>query len=111
MTISPERASALGAKILRSARVTGTLPGGGVVTDSGPGRFRHLPIGDTIDGYARDLHPVARGRANRLDASAAEADTALLEAIMLEGMREALGADAPVRVDVRVCSLWAGSGE
>jgi DNA polymerase-1 len=46
-----------------------------------------------------------------VDAAAAETDTALLEAIMLEGMREALGADAPVRVDVNICSSWAGSEE
>jgi DNA polymerase I-like protein with 3'-5' exonuclease and polymerase domains len=46
-----------------------------------------------------------------VDAIAAETDAGLLEAIMLEGMREALGADAPVRVDVNVCSSWAGSEE
>jgi DNA polymerase I-like protein with 3'-5' exonuclease and polymerase domains len=34
-----------------------------------------------------------------VDAAAAETDAALLEAIMLEGMRVALGADAPLRVD------------
>jgi len=34
---------------------------------------------------------------------------ALLEAIMLDEMREALGADAPIRADVTVCSSWAGS--
>ena len=46
-----------------------------------------------------------------VDAAAAETDAALLEAIMLEGMREALGADAPVKVDVNVCSSWAGYEE
>ena len=46
-----------------------------------------------------------------VDAAAAETDAALLEAIMLDGMREALGADAPVRVDVRICSSWGGSEE
>jgi hypothetical protein len=34
---------------------------------------------------------------------------ALLEAIMLDGMREAPSADTPVRVDVMACSSWAGS--
>jgi DNA polymerase-1 len=46
-----------------------------------------------------------------VDAAAAEKDAALLEAIMLDGMGEALGADAPVRVDINVCSSWAGSEE
>ena len=46
-----------------------------------------------------------------VDAAVAETDAALLEAIMLEGMRAALGADAPVRVDVNVCSSWTGSEE
>src|SRR3712207_5928510 len=30
---------------------------------------------------------------------------------MLDGTREALGADAPIRADVTVCSWWAGSEE
>ena len=46
-----------------------------------------------------------------VDAAAAETDAAFLEAIMLEGMSEALGAGAPVRVDVNACSSWAGSEE
>ena len=46
-----------------------------------------------------------------VDAAAAETDAAFLEAIMLEGMSEALGSDAPVRVDVNACSSWAGSEE
>jgi hypothetical protein len=30
---------------------------------------------------------------------------------MLDGRREALGADAPDRFDVNICSSWAGSEE
>ena len=71
-----------------------------------PSTGRRIPGASTWAGSTTATRPHAA--LVEVDAAAAEADAALLEAIMLEGMREALGADAPVRVDVRVCSSWAG---
>jgi len=41
-----------------------------------------------------------------VDTATAEVDAALLDRIMVEGMREAIGEDAPVRVDVGISEIW-----
>jgi len=41
-----------------------------------------------------------------VDASAAETDSKLLEEIMTQGMRSAIGEDAPVRADVNIVDRW-----
>ena len=55
-----ERASEAGAEILGGVRVTGTLPSGGVVTDSGPVSARVTIFADGARSVVREVLPTMR---------------------------------------------------
>lgn len=55
-----ERAAAAGAEILSGVRVTGTLPGGGIVTDSDPVAARVTIFADGARSMVREVLPTMR---------------------------------------------------